>query len=218
MSERVKELDEVILSGVNRILSNVNTALPGTVKTYNFNNQTAEVDIDIKKKVGGVFKNIPTLVSVPVFFPQGGVFSVTYPLKSGTKVLCIFCQRSIDDWKEDVTADPKQSRKFNLSDAFALPMGHTKATPIPEADENNMVIGTAAGQIHIQPNGDIFLHSKTATQPYVLGSVLDTFIKAFKEWADSHTHISAAPGSATATGLPVSPVVPDFLSKVIKGK
>ena len=218
MSERVKELDEVILSGVNRILSNVNTALPGTVKTYNFNNQTAEVDIDIKKKVGGVFKNIPTLVSVPVFFPQGGVFSVTYPLKSGTKVLCIFCQRSIDDWKEDVTADPKQSRKFNLSDAFALPMGHTKATPIPEADENNMVIGTAAGQIHIQPNGNIFLHSKTATQPYVLGSVLDTFLNAFKAIFDAHTHISAAPGSPTAVPVPLSPPLSNILSTVIKGK
>ena len=218
MSERIKELDEVILTGVNRVLSNMNTALPGTVNTYDFNKQTAEIDIDLKKKVGGVFVNIPRLVRVPVFFPQGGGFSVTYPLKSGTKVLCIFCQRSIDDWKEDVNDDLKQCRKFDLSDAFALPMGHTIKTPIAEADKDNMVIGTAGGQIHIKPNGDIFLHSKTATQPYVLGSVLDTFINAFKIWADTHTHISTAPGSPTATGLPVSPTVPNFLSSVIKGK
>ena len=217
MSERI-ELDEVVLAGVDRVLSNVNTALPGSVKSYDFTDQTAEVDIDIKKKVGGKFVNIPTLVNVPVFFSQGGGFSVSYPLKSGSKVLCIFCQRSIDDWLEDINDNPKQVRKFDLSDAFALPMGHTKKTPIPEADQNNMVIGIAGGQIHINPSGNIFLHSKNALQPYVLGNVLNTFLNAFKVWADTHTHVSAAPGSPTTTGLPVSPSVPGILSSVIKGE
>lgn len=218
MSERVVELDEVILSGIDRILTNMNTALPGSIQTYDFNNQTAEINIDIKKKVGGVFVKIPTLINVPIFFPQGGGFSVTYPLKKGSKVLCIFCQRSIDDWLEDINDDLKQCRKFDLSDAFALPMGHTKKTPIPEADENNMVIGIAGGQIHIDPNGNLFLNSKGATEPYVLGSVLNTFLISLKTWADTHTHISAAPGAPTTTGLPISPTIPNFLSSVIKGK
>jgi len=219
MSERNVHLDDVILAGVDRVLSTVNTCLPGTVKTYDPVKQSCEVDIDIKKKLGGKFVVIPTLVNVPVIFPSGGGFSVSYPLKKGNKVICLFSQRSLDDWLEDINDDPKQVRRFDLSDAFAYPGGHTFKTPLGNVDANNLVIGLTSGTIQIDPSGNIFLHSKTAIEPFVLGNILNTFLNSLKAAFDAHTHLSAAPGAPTAIPVPQSPIVPlNLLSTVIKGE
>ena len=56
------------------------------------------------------------------------------------------------------------------------------------------------------------------TEPFVLGNVLKTLITKMLTFESSHTHICAAPGSASGTGLPAAPTITDFLSKDIKGK
>jgi len=230
MSERNVHLDDVILTGIDRVLSNVNTCLPGTVKTYDPVKQLCEVDIDIKKKLRGKFVVIPTLVNVPVIFPSGGGFSVSYPLKKGDKVICLFSQRSLDDWLEDINDDPKQVRRFDLSDAFAYPGGHTFKTPLGNVDANNLVIGLTSGTIQIDPSGNIFLHSKTASEAFVKGTsqkveidkdfnAMSALQSAINGWTPIPQDGGAALKVALAAflGLPLGSTT-GTLSTVIKGE
>jgi hypothetical protein len=58
---------------------------------------------------------------VPVHFPSGGGYGLTFPIKSGDHCLLMFSERCIDNWfVNGGTAPPDDFRQHDLSDAFAL--------------------------------------------------------------------------------------------------
>ena len=63
---------------------NLHTALPAKVVSFNQEKQTVTLAIQIKMQLAdGTGADIPPLVDVPVSFPRGGGFAVTFPLKAG---------------------------------------------------------------------------------------------------------------------------------------
>ncbi len=101
----------------------LNTSLPGIIKSYDPATRTATVQPAMKRTtVDGKTPRRPLLLDVPVIFPYSGVQGITFPLKEETPCLLVFSQRSLDDWvttrEEDVVTD---ARLHDINDAFCIP-------------------------------------------------------------------------------------------------
>jgi len=114
-------VDSLVAMTKNEI-ANIHTAAPGTILSYDSDTGLASVQPSLQFKVpDGRVLDMPVIVGVPVQWPSGmgGDASVTLPLQSGDSVLLVFAERSLDDWlKGGESEDP---RKFDLTDAFAIP-------------------------------------------------------------------------------------------------
>lgn len=110
----------------------LHTHLPGIVESYDPAKQTAVVRPAIKT----IFRNrgpveLPHLVDVPVHFPRGGGFVLTFPVAKGDECLLAFSERAIDFWwaKGGVQL-PSEYRLHDLSDAFAF-VGFSSVPSVP---------------------------------------------------------------------------------------
>jgi len=105
------------------ILAGVHTALPAEVSKYDSSGPRVEVKPMIKR----VYKNntildLPVIVSVPVLFFRTARFKFTFPLEKGDGVLLVFAERSLETWlSRGEAVAPQDPRKFDLSDAIAIP-------------------------------------------------------------------------------------------------
>ena len=102
---------------------NLHTALPCKVVSFDSGKQTVTLAVQIKMQLAdGNGADIPPLVDVPVSFPRGGGFAVTFPLKAGDEGIAIFSERCIDGWWQNGTAStPLDFRLHDLSDAMFIP-------------------------------------------------------------------------------------------------
>lgn len=205
---RTVTLDEAIGAQIDKVLRGVHTTLPGEVLSFKSSPPSVEARIAIKRKVGSRFVEVSKLVNVPIMYPGSSKASMTFPLFKGDTVILFFAARSIEEWLEgNKNAEPKDDRKFSYSDAFAYPGGRNNREPLTV---DPVALTVAADKIKL---GDT-----NAIQPFVFGTTLEAFLNSFKVIFDSHTHISAAPGSPTAVPLPLSPSLPNIKSSIITGK
>lgn len=130
-------LEEVLNDAIDGRLDNIWTALPGTVLAWDPSG-TASVQPFPSITQDGESVPLPPLVSVPVAYPAGAGGSITYPLKAGDKVLLIFSTLPLATWREtDDTGNPVDTRRFDLSDAWCIPVAGGSA---PTAQTDRMVI------------------------------------------------------------------------------
>jgi hypothetical protein len=116
-------LNEVLQAAIDYNLGNIYTCLPGIVQSFNAKKGTVEVKPSIKKLLAdGKTMDLPVLKDVPIVMPQTSQGGLSLPISSGDGVLIMFSQRSIDAWKAGKTdSKPNSTRKFSISDAFAIP-------------------------------------------------------------------------------------------------
>src|SRR4029077_8674418 len=81
-------------------LSEVATAMPGVITAYNSDSQTVDVDLQVGKSAQTsddeiYTEDIARLLDVPVLFPRGGGYFITFPLAPGDHVLVVFCTYDI---------------------------------------------------------------------------------------------------------------------------
>lgn len=100
----------------------LHTCLPGIVQSFDPATQTAVVVPAIKRifvEQGAM--DLPPCVDVPVHFPAGGSFVLTFPVAAGDECILVFGERSIDSWWDrGGQQEPGEHRFHDLSDAFAL--------------------------------------------------------------------------------------------------
>lgn len=104
-------------------VKNIHTSLPASVVSFNPATQTVTLSVMVKQlMVGGATVNVPPLMDVPVSFPRGGGFAVTFPLKAGDEGIALFSERCIDGWHTSGKAtEPLDYRYHDLSDAMFVP-------------------------------------------------------------------------------------------------
>lgn len=102
---------------------NLHTALPAKVVSFDAVKQTVTLAVQIKMQLAdGSGADIPPLVDVPVSFPRGGGFAVTFPLRAGDEGIALFSERCIDGWWQSGGASlPLDFRLHDLSDAMFIP-------------------------------------------------------------------------------------------------
>lgn len=131
---------ELIRLAIESRLGDVYTALPGRIESYDAATQTADVAPTVRRAVptgpegAPKLEDIPVIPNVPILFPRGGAFSVTWPLEKGNHVVLIFMTYALAQWrKTGKTADPGDLRLHHVNNAVAIPILAPNGQAVPEA-------------------------------------------------------------------------------------
>lgn len=178
----------------------MHTALPGVVVSYDATKQTISAQVVIQsryKQADGtlVAYTPPVISNIPVAFPSGGSWSITWPLAAGDPVVLVFAERSLDEWKATGNSEstPAHLRRFDLSDAIAIPGAQAPASPLEATayDASAMVIA-----------GDLIKMGSSAASAWIaLASLVDARLAAMVAAHNAHVH-------ATGVGPTATPTVP----------
>ena len=169
--ERIQDPIEAIRTAMEGNQAEIWTALPAIVQSYN----PASLTISAQPAVRGQVQNeadqnssvsLPLLADVPVVFPCGGGFILTYPIKPGDECLVIFASRCIDAWwQSGGEGEQMDSRMHDLSDGFAIVGPRSQAAKLsPPAHAENTQLRSDDGEnfVEISPAGELSLKAKTS--------------------------------------------------------
>ncbi len=198
---------DIFRDGVYAILNSVHTCLPGIVKSYNFSTNKAVIQPALNKAYFSGEMPMPVLESVPIMFPK----NIVFPIETGDYVLLLFAERSIDLWlNEGGIVTPDDPRKFNLSDAIAIPGLQTFADDYSENNGNEFKISYAGSEIKILANGDIQI--KTSNK-VAIGTSANELLKIV---SDLLQFLSTS--VTTAVGQPIQGALPALIYSNLKAQ
>lgn len=162
MSEYTPTLEEILDQAIDDVLTDVHTCLPAVVVNYYPATQTADVQPALKTKYDdGTITSKPIIPDVPVQFLAAGTFSFSFPIAKGDDVWVFFSERSLERWKaESGIVDPKDSRKFHLSDAaFCVPTKGRDIAKIAGVSADKVRIVNGDSLIEMDKGGNILLEN-----------------------------------------------------------
>lgn len=125
-SERFGDLPTALLKALEGWQSGIWTALPCIIVSFDAVAMTCVAQPAIQGNIrqeDGTFVdvNMPLLLDVPVIFPSGGGFTLTFPIAAGDEALVVLASRCIDSWWQLGGIRPQaELRMHDLSDSFAL--------------------------------------------------------------------------------------------------
>lgn len=168
--ERVEDFLEALRAAMDGRLAEAWTALPGIVQDFHAQAMTVSVQPAIRGRLrdehGRVRSaDLPLLVDVPVVFPAGGGFTLTFPVKQGDECLVVFSSRCIDAWwQSGGVGEPLEPRMHDLSDGFALVGPRSQARVLdPAVDPEAVQLRSDDGRtsLTITPGGEMRLAAPT---------------------------------------------------------
>ena len=145
------DLATVIRAAISGQLKGARVALPARVETYDANTQqvTAQplvYDGYLDETGKRQSERLPVIAGVPVLFPGGGGFRVTFPIVAGDTVLLVFASSSLEKWLSlGGEVDPVDDRRHHISDGIAIPGLHDFAHPLASAPTSTMSMGKDGG-------------------------------------------------------------------------
>lgn len=96
---------QALVELIRRLISEVNTSIPGQIISFDVINQTATIrpcirSATIDQAGEKTFTTLPEIFLCPVWFPYSTTsgFCLTYPINPGDQCLILFSQRSFDKW------------------------------------------------------------------------------------------------------------------------
>jgi hypothetical protein len=145
----------------------LHTLLPGHIVSFDSDNQTAKVQPGIQRifaQQGAV--NLPELVDVPVCFPGGGGYFLTFPVAAGDECVLSFSERAIDFWWQNGGVQlPAEYRTHDLSDAFATVGVNSKPHRISSMRTDGAELRTRDGSARISlVGGKVFIGTGQNTE------------------------------------------------------
>lgn len=123
--ERSGTLNETFLAAFDGQQAKMWTALPAIIVSVNMTAMTVSAQPTIKGNVRnqqGLFSDLtmPLCVDVPIQYPSGGGFTLTFPIAPGDECLLTFSARCIDGWWQLGGVQTQvEKRMHDLSDGFA---------------------------------------------------------------------------------------------------
>lgn len=192
----------------------IETSLVGIVQSFDPVKQTCEVQPAIQARVRTpagalIWVTLPLLVDVPVLFPSGGGYTLTFPVKKGDEALVVFSSRCIDSWWQSGAIGPQaELRMHDLSDGFAMigPRSQPRVLPAYSAstaqlrsDDGGTYIELAAGQlVNVVAPGGINLNGVLIDATGNVTSPAD--VRASGISLKSHVHSGVTAGGANTKG------------------
>lgn len=163
VSEFTPSMAEVIKQAIETRLSDLHTALPGTITRYDSAKQQCDVQPNIKRKyVTGQLVDIPVIPNVPVVFQRSEKAFISFPLKAGDQVLLVFSERSLDRWLvSGGQVDPADPRKHHLTDAVAVPGLYPFSKPVT-ASSDALRLRNDKSEIDLKPDGKMSMKNLTS--------------------------------------------------------
>lgn len=162
------------------------TAIPGIIQSVDLDAMTCEVQPAIQGSIedeNGRIQSVdlPLLVDVPIVFPGGGGFRITFPLEADDEVLVVFASRCIDAWwQSGGTQRPVEMRMHDLSDGFAIPGPCSQPEIISGISATDLEIRNNAGTtlLSITSGGKIGFQNPAADLKGILTD-LETLLNSF---------------------------------------
>lgn len=164
-------LPELISSAIASALLDVHVSIPAVVKKYDPTTQTCDAQPVTKralKKLDSELKTeeIPTIQNIPVVFPRGNGFAMTFPLLAGDHVMLLFSETSFAQWRSNgILSEPGDVKRFPLSYPVALPGLSPSLLALQSASATKMLLGSDTlpnARIEFDPIGN-------PTEPISLG-------------------------------------------------
>lgn len=187
--------DSAMEAYLSSALKNLHTALPGIISAVDLSTQTATVQLAIQRvftERGAVA--LPPCLDVPLHYPSGGNFVLTFPVQEGDECLCVFSERCIDFWFVSGGVQlPAEYRLHDLSDAFAFVGVRSLPNKLSDVQADGAELRTLDRSTYIRvTEGNIFIKGNiihegnttqtgdttstgTVTAPLVVGTTNVTF-------------------------------------------
>lgn len=156
--ERFAQQQDALNTALARLQSQIWTALPGIVDSYDPAAVTVVVQPTVKGLIGTPDGNtraqdLPLLPDVPVCFPRGGGVTLTFPIKPGDECLVVFASRCIDGWWQSGGSQlAPEFRMHDLSDGFALIGPQSQAEKISNLSTDTAQLRSDDGQAFVEIN------------------------------------------------------------------
>lgn len=212
----ISELLEIHARTVNGRMS---VGMVAQVQTWDRATQTCSVQpVTHARFQNGDTAQLPVIPRVPIRYPQGARFVITWPLQRGDFVWLDFGERSLEEWKASGDADyaPRNKRRFDMSDAVAYAGIASPADPIEDTviKSDAMVLGHRDGcRIEIYETETLL--GVGATEYVALANLVKSELDLLWKALESHTHTVPITGAAgtTPSTPPVAVVAPTFALK-----
>ena len=173
------------------LLTQLNCAKVGKIKTFDASTQTADIEID----------GYPQISGVPVSFICGANFSIQVPVQQGDSCIVLFCDGDLDNWVNGDGYVPAFSEdKHGLNGAIAL-LGITNLlTKVENYITSGIRIKYKGSEIELNDsgiviNGNVTVNG-TITSVGTLGSVE----------LSTHTHKGVQNGGGSTDAPTPTPV------------
>lgn len=145
-------------------LSAVHTTTIGVIESFDPDKQIADIRPAIKRilteetrdSIIYTSEEYPLLVNVPVVFPGGGDWFLTFPVKKGDECLIFSMERSIGKWKKNGgVQDPSHyKRKLSFKDAVAMVGIQSQSSSLPSFNADEPELRNRDGSIKLTMTDD----------------------------------------------------------------
>lgn len=176
ISERLCGEEEQQRAAAYNNSAQLRVAIPGIIESFDANRQTVSVQPAITENIQvgeseAKATKLPVLTDIPICFPRAGGYSITLPVRKGDECLLVFADMCIDGWwQSGGVQDQMETRRHDLSDAFAIIGTTSQAKRLSEYSPDKMQIrsdngkvvmelDSGTGSIKIDCNGDFILNA-----------------------------------------------------------
>jgi hypothetical protein len=201
LSGSTPNLEDVIREAIDSYSLRVHTALPGVIKEWDPDTQTASVLPAVQTAVRDlkgrhIFETLPLIYDVPVMFPRTLAGYMTFPIQVGDTGLLIFPELDPAQWLcSDPNAPPKSAgdqRRHDLSGAVFIPGLYQYANKITDFDSDNVVLSSTSL---------VKVGGASATDPVVLMSKLEAQLSILVAGINAAAVVANDGGAAFKTNL-----------------
>lgn len=153
------------------ILSNANFTTPGIIVSFDAEEQTASVQISIKRLDGETIQVIDDVVIAGL---EANGYSVTFPIVAGDECLVVFGDRCIDNWHEyGGIQDQFEFRQHDLSDAFAIVGINSKPNKISNYNTTDLEVRNSDRTTRVAVRADGIVHMVSPVKVLINSPLLD---------------------------------------------
>lgn len=165
--ERIEDAESALLGAFEGLQASLWTALPAVIAKVDLAKMTVEAKPSVQVRVRNPdqtyrWLEVPVAVDVPLVFPSGGGYTLTFPVAVGDECLLVFASRCIDSWwQQGGCPVPAEIRMHDLSDGFALVGPRSQPRVLSGVSTSDVVLRNDAGttKLSIKANGNIDLTS-----------------------------------------------------------
>lgn len=171
-------LQEVIAEAIESRLLELHTAIPGKVISYDPATQTAEVAPVVQRAEpaedgGATLTALPSIPNVPVQWPRGKSFALSFPLAAGDHVLLVFSEAAIGHWRASGELAPAGDlRRHSLGYPVAIPGVAPDAQPIDDPGSGSEAV--------LRVGDGVFRVGGATAQLVAISQLVDAQLNALK--------------------------------------
>ena len=154
--ERVEDLYAALRYALDGLRTEIQTSMPAIIQSFDPVKRTCTAQPTIRYQMT-MFDNtkkwvtLPIIVDIPVIFPSGGGFTLTFPVKNGDECLLIFASRCIDAWWYSSGVQNQDDIRFHdYSDGFALVGVNSRPKVIPNISTNTVQLRSDDGDAYVE--------------------------------------------------------------------